>query len=76
MTEFFHFASENPFLTFFLAIIICSAIAESIKWIAYATEGYIKGNVQWVHKDINYMKSNFEQPYFIDVCKMIAKKNE
>lgn len=36
-----------------------------------STKGYIKGNVQWVHKDINKMKWNFEEKYFIDLCEKI-----
>lgn len=36
--------------------------------------GYIDGNVQWVHKDVNVMKNMFNQRYFIEVCKMVAKK--
>ena len=38
--------------------------------------GYLKGNVQWVHKDINYMKQTMKDDYFIDLCKKIAKYNE
>ena len=34
--------------------------------------GYVEGNVQWVHKDINIMKNKFNQDYFIDICKKIA----
>lgn len=37
-------------------------------------KGYIIGNVQWVHKDVNKMKNNFEQSKFIDYCKLIASK--
>jgi hypothetical protein len=36
MSEFFHFASENPALTFFLALIIGITIIESINYIACA----------------------------------------
>ena len=39
MIEFFHFASESPFLTFFLLLIVCTAITESFKWLAYAIKG-------------------------------------
>lgn len=35
--------------------------------------GYIKGNVQWVHKDVNLMKNKFDQIYFIKMCKKISK---
>lgn len=37
--------------------------------------GYIEGNIQWVHKDINIMKNKFDNQYFIDFCKLIAKNN-
>ena len=33
---------------------------------------YILENVQWVHKDVNKMKQNFSQPYFVNICKLIA----
>lgn len=39
------------------------------------TKGYIKDNVQWVHKDINWMKGTFEQQYFISLCKLVSNKN-
>ncbi len=29
---------------------------------------YVPENVQWVHKDVNYMKCDYEQDYFIDMC--------
>jgi len=38
-----------------------------------STKGYIKDNVQWVHKDINFMKQNFEQSYFINMCNGVSK---
>ena len=34
--------------------------------------GYILGNLQWVHKDINRMKNRFDQDYFIQMCKKTA----
>lgn len=40
-----------------------------------SSKGYIKGNVQWVHKDINNMKWNFDEQYFIDMCKKIVDFN-
>ena len=39
-----------------------------------SSEGYIVGNVQLVHKDINFMKQQFSQDYFIDLCKLVADK--
>lgn len=38
--------------------------------------GYIEGNIQWVHKDINYMKRNYSMEYFIEMCKLIAENNK
>lgn len=35
-------------------------------------QGYIVGNIQWVHKKINRMKSNLNEVEFIQLCKMIA----
>ncbi len=38
-----------------------------------SSKGYIEGNVQWVHKNINIMKSNFTEEDFINWCELIAK---
>jgi len=38
--------------------------------------GYIEGNVQWVHKDVNKMKQNLPEKRFIKLCKLIAKKTK
>lgn len=40
-----------------------------------SSKGYIIGNIQWVHKDINFMKQAFSQAYFIELCKQVAKAN-
>lgn len=37
-----------------------------------SSKGYIEGNVQWVHKDINMMKRVYSQEYFIEMCKLVA----
>ena len=37
-----------------------------------SSKGYIKGNVQWVHRDINYMKQNYSQGYFIELCNKVV----
>lgn len=34
--------------------------------------GYVAGNVQWVHKDINKMKQNFHEEYLMEMCKAIV----
>jgi len=41
-----------------------------------SSKGYIKGNVQWVHKDINFMKNKFNQEYFIKMCFHISDFNK
>lgn len=38
--------------------------------------GYEYGNVQWVHKDINRLKSNFNEAYFKEMCRKVAHHNE
>lgn len=39
------------------------------------TKGYTIDNIQWVHKDINIMKNDHNQDYFIDLCKKVALNN-
>lgn len=39
-----------------------------------SSKGYEYGNLQWVHKDINRMKTDFDNEYFIYLCKNVAKK--
>jgi hypothetical protein len=41
-----------------------------------SSKGYTKDNIQWVHKDINNMKQDYSQDYFIDICTKIAKLNQ
>ena len=41
-----------------------------------SSKGYVEGNVQWVHKDVNMMKRIYDQKYFIDTCKLIAEHNK
>lgn len=36
-----------------------------------SSKGYIKKNVQWVHKDVNKMKSNLNEKDFIELCKNV-----
>ena len=38
------------------------------------SKGYIIGNVQWVHKQVNFMKGIMEQTEFIEFCKLISSK--
>lgn len=36
---------------------------------------YIKGNIQWVLKDVNTAKMYLSQYNFIDICRLVAKHN-
>ena len=36
--------------------------------------GYVKGNIQWVHKDINQMKMDMDEKYFVELCRKIVEK--
>lgn len=40
-----------------------------------STKGYIKDNVQWVHKKVNIMKNKMPEDEFIRICKLIANLN-
>lgn len=37
-----------------------------------SSKGYIEGNVQWIHKDVNRMKNSFTQDRFIEICKLVT----
>lgn len=37
-------------------------------------KGYVVGNVQWVHKDINRMKWEFSEARFLELCRLVAAK--
>ena len=39
-----------------------------------SSKGYSRGNVQWVHKNINLMKRSIDQAEFIDICRQVADK--
>jgi hypothetical protein len=40
-----------------------------------SSKGYIKGNVQWIHKILNAIKLDMDQDDFINWCIKIAKNN-
>lgn len=39
-----------------------------------SSKGYTKGNIQWVHKDINYMKNDFSSKEFLGLCNAVVSK--
>lgn len=36
-------------------------------------KGYEIENIQWVHKDINWMKGQFDSDRFIELCKLVSE---
>lgn len=38
-----------------------------------SSKGYIKGNLQWIHKDLNQIKSNLSDQKLIEWCNLISK---
>lgn len=40
-----------------------------------STKGYTLDNIQWIHKHLNKMKMNFDNEYFIEMCKLVADNN-
>jgi hypothetical protein len=38
-----------------------------------SSKPYVEGNVQWVHKDINKLKSSFPENEFIRLCTLVAE---
>jgi len=41
-----------------------------------SSKGYLKDNIQLVHKDLNTMKFDYPQEYFIEMCKLVANNNK
>lgn len=41
-----------------------------------SSRGYTIDNIQWVHKDINVMKMDLDQEYFIKLCNLVTKKQK
>ncbi len=37
-----------------------------------SSQGYVEGNVQWLHKDINIAKLDLPQEEFINLCKLVT----
>lgn len=37
--------------------------------------GYIEGNIQWVHRDINFMKGCLSYEDFVYLCQLVVNKN-
>lgn len=37
-----------------------------------SSKGYVEGNLQWVHTEINWLKNEWPQDKFISLCKKVA----
>ena len=35
--------------------------------------GYVEGNIQWVHKDVNKMKNNLSEDRMLELCRAIVE---
>jgi hypothetical protein len=35
-------------------------------------KGYTKDNIQWVHKDVNYMKQDYSMDYYLETCAKVT----
>jgi len=60
--------SGVPIVLSFRAVSTSTASVDRID----STLGYVPGNVQWVHRDVNRMKLNHAQGYFIDLCHCVS----
>ncbi len=38
-----------------------------------STLGYIEGNIQWTHRDVNRLKRNMPNDKFIELCQAVAR---
>jgi hypothetical protein len=39
-----------------------------------SSRGYVQDNVQWVHKDVNYMKNDYTMDRFLEVCRLVVER--
>jgi hypothetical protein len=39
-----------------------------------SSRGYVRGNVQWVHKNVNIAKNALKHNEFLELCKAVVKK--
>lgn len=41
-----------------------------------SSRGYTLDNIQWIHKDVNFMKQDFSEETFINWCKLVVNYSE
>ena len=49
--------------------LICTASLDRID----SNKGYIKDNIQLLHKDVNMIKKEYDQEYFLTLCRLITE---
>jgi hypothetical protein len=37
-----------------------------------SSRGYVRDNIQWIHKDVNSLKGNLNEEKFISLCRLVA----
>jgi hypothetical protein len=52
--------------------LVCTASLDRID----SNKGYTKDNVQLVHKDVNMIKKEYDQNYFLKLCQLITENNK
>jgi hypothetical protein len=52
--------------------LICAASPDRID----SNKGYTKDNVQLVHKDVNMIKKEYDQDYFLKLCQLITENKK
>lgn len=40
------------------------------------TKGYINGNIQWLHKEVNFAKQSMTNEEFINLCQKVAQTHQ
>lgn len=67
--NFNHINKENSDKSYNKYGLTCVASLDRID----SNKGYTKDNIQLVHKDVNMMKKEYDQEYFIKICQLIAE---
>lgn len=38
-----------------------------------SSKGYIEGNIQWIHKELNWLKNDLDEMVLVDWCEKITR---
>jgi hypothetical protein len=67
--DFININKGNPLRPESKYDLICTASLDRID----SNKGYIKDNIQLVHKDVNMIKKEYDQEYFLTLCRLITE---